>query len=228
MKNLLLCLAICFTTTASGEDGYRLWLRYDRVKNDHVLQQYKSHIYGWIVDGKSPTDSIMRNELNNALNGLLGYPVYESKAIKDKLVIFTTFSARDLSVPPSLVDKKEAYAIFHTTMNNRKVIVVAGTDEPGKLYGMFHFLRLLQTETDILDVNIESSPRIQTRILNHWDNLDRTVERGYAGSSIWDWHRLPEYIDPRYTDYARANASIGINATVLTNVNANALLLTPM
>jgi alpha-glucuronidase len=227
MKNVLVCLAICFTISASGEDGYRLWLRYDRVKNDHILQQYKSHIYGWIVDGNSPTDSIIRTELNNALNGLLGYPVYESKGIKDKLVIFTTFATHNLPIPPSLVDKKEGYAIFHTILNNRKVIVVAGTDESGKLYGMFHFLRLLQTESDILNVNIESSPKIQTRILNHWDNLDRTVERGYAGSSVWDWHRLPEYVDPRYTDYARANASIGINATVLTNVNANARLITP-
>ncbi len=59
-------------------------------------------------------------------------------------------------------------------------------------------------------------------MLNHWDNLDRTVERGYAGPSLWDWHKLPDYLDPRYTDYARANASLGINATVLTNVNANA------
>jgi alpha-glucuronidase len=68
---------------------------------------------------------------------------------------------------------------------------------------------------------------IQRRILNHWDNLDRTIERGYAGFSLWDWPRLPGYIDPRYRDYARANASIGINGTVLTNVNANALILTP-
>ena len=65
-------------------------------------------------------------------------------------------------------------------------------------------------------------------MLNHWDNLDRTVERGYAGFSLWDWHKLPDYLSPRYTDYARANASIGINGTVLTNVNANALVLTPM
>ncbi len=63
-------------------------------------------------------------------------------------------------------------------------------------------------------------------MLNHWDNLDRTVERGYSGFSLWDWHKLPDYLDPRYTDYARANASIGINATVLTNVNANATMLT--
>ncbi|MCB0745411.1 MAG: alpha-glucuronidase, partial [Ignavibacteriae bacterium] len=64
------------------------------------------------------------------------------------------------------------------------------------------------------------------RVLNHWDNLDRTVERGYAGFSIWDWHKLPDYIDQRYIDYARANSSIGINGTVLTNVNANSLVLT--
>ena len=62
-------------------------------------------------------------------------------------------------------------------------------------------------------------------MLNHWDNLNRTVERGYAGFSIWNWHTLPGYIDQRYIDYARANASIGINGTVLTNVNANALFL---
>jgi alpha-glucuronidase len=53
------------------------------------------------------------------------------------------------------------------------------------------------------------------------------VERGYAGASIWDWHKLPDYIDRRYIDYARANASVGINGTVLTNVNANATILTP-
>jgi alpha-glucuronidase len=63
-------------------------------------------------------------------------------------------------------------------------------------------------------------------VLNHWDNLDRTVERGYAGFSLWDWHKLPDYLDPRYTDYARANASLGINGTVITSVNANATSLT--
>ncbi|PHQ61234.1 MAG: alpha-glucuronidase, partial [Sphingobium sp.] len=58
------------------------------------------------------------------------------------------------------------------------------------------------------------------------DNLDGMVERGYAGQSIWDWWRLPDYKGPRYTDYARANASIGINGTVLNNVNAKATSLT--
>ena len=85
---------------------------------------------------------------------------------------------------------------------------------------------LQQTHQSIQQLNIISVPKIQNRILDHWDNLNRTVERGYAGISIWNWHELPGYIDQRYIDYARANASIGINGSVLMNVNANALVLT--
>jgi alpha-glucuronidase len=107
------------------------------------------------------------------------------------------------------------------------MIVIASEGETGVLYGTFHFLRLLQSERSIENCYISEKPATTHRLLNHWDNLDRTVERGYAGFSIWDWHKLPDYIDPRYHDYARANASIGINGTVVSNVNANALILTP-
>ena len=63
------------------------------------------------------------------------------------------------------------------------------------------------------------------RILNHWDNMDRTVERGYAGQSLWNWEELPNTLSDRYKEYARANASIGINGTVLNNVNASPQIL---
>ena len=68
---------------------------------------------------------------------------------------------------------------------------------------------------------------MQLRMLNHWDNMDGTIERGYAGRSLWQWNELPDTLDPRYVDYARANASIGINGTVINSVNANVLVLTP-
>ena len=103
--------------------------------------------------------------------------------------------------------------------------MIAGNEDVGVLYGAFHFLRLLQTRASIDNLNLSSAPKVQHRVLNHWDNLDGTVERGYSGASIWDWHKLPDYLDPRYTDYARACASLGINGTVLTNVNANAIVL---
>jgi alpha-glucuronidase len=76
------------------------------------------------------------------------------------------------------------------------------------------------------EISVQSAPKIQRRVVNHWDNLNRRVERGYAGLSLWEWGTLPEYRHPRYTDYARINASLGINGTVINNVNANPRILT--
>ncbi len=107
-----------------------------------------------------------------------------------------------------------------------KVVTITAGSDIGALYGTFHFLRLLQTEQSITRLQIDESPRLKLRLLNHWDNLDRTIERGYAGQSLWKWDELPRHVDPRLTDYARTNASIGINGTVLNNVNANSQILT--
>jgi alpha-glucuronidase len=91
---------------------------------------------------------------------------------------------------------------------------------------VFRFLSLIQTGRSIDRLNIEDSPKLQRRVLDHWDNLDGSVERGYAGRSIWDWPQLPETVDSRYVDYARACASVGINGATLNNVNAQAVSLT--
>lgn len=72
---------------------------------------------------------------------------------------------------------------------------------------------------------VTENPFYSLRILNHWDNLDGTIERGYAGQSLWQWDELPSTLSPRYEMYARANASIGINGTVLNNVNASPQML---
>src|SRR5690606_17924933 len=125
-------------------------------------------------------------------------------------------------LPPN----EEAYVIHHSAVDGHSTVVILGNTDKGMLYGVFAFIGALQRGEDLARIDTVSSPKIKLRLLNHWDNLDRTVERGYAGFSLWDWHRLPGYHDPRYTDYARANASIGINGTVLNNVNANALMLT--
>src|SRR5690606_17717085 len=111
-------------------------------------------------------------------------------------------------------------------LDGKAFYAIVGNQPVGVLYGVFNWLNSIQSNTFDKSTELSDAPKINLRMLNHWDNLDRTVERGYAGFSIWDWHRLPGYIDPRYIDYARANASLGINAVSLTNVNANALILT--
>ena len=109
--------------------------------------------------------------------------------------------------------------------DNTGTIHIESATERGILYGAYHLLRLQETGQEAGQLNIREVPRYNLRILNHWDNLDRTVERGYAGQSLWNWEELPAVISPRYEAYARANASIGINATVLNNVNASPLIL---
>jgi alpha-glucuronidase len=110
--------------------------------------------------------------------------------------------------------------------SGRAVVVIAANSDMGLLYGAFHYVRLLQTGAQTKQLDIVDAPAVKLRLLNHWDNLDRSVERGYAGQSLWDWWKLPDITDPRYTTYARANASIGINGAVLNNVNASVESLT--
>jgi alpha-glucuronidase len=108
--------------------------------------------------------------------------------------------------------------------NRETGISITSSSEKGLLYGSYQLLRW--QETGLGDnINISESPRYEIRILNHWDNLDRTIERGYAGQSLWEWEKLPSVVSPRYEAYARANASIGINGVVLNNVNATPLIL---
>lgn len=215
----------CATSHAS--DGYELWLRYSPLPAAKI-KAYRNEVKGWLVTDQSPTADVIRKELNRALPAMLGtgIPELTNASVQNQLIIGTLQSPL-LSGLASKVQglSDDGFVITHTNINGKLSWVIVSATTQGMLYGTFHFLRTIQTTQPL--VEIKSSPRTKVRILNHWDNLDRTVERGYAGFSLWDWHKLPDYIDPRYYDYARANASIGINATVLTNVNANALILTP-
>lgn len=234
-KFIVLQAILCFMVihAAMAEDGYRLWLRFDAIDDASLLEDYRSGIEGWKVYGTSPTMDIVRKELQEGLSGMLGVDVNElGSTLSGSMLLAGKKDSdpflRQLSTQvayDSLGD--EGFAISTVEADGRLINVITANTDIGVLYGVYHFLRKMQMHESIDSLAIQSSPRIDIRILNHWDNLDRTVERGYAGFSIWDWHRLPELIDPRYTQYARANASIGINSTVLTNVNANALVLSP-
>ena len=210
-----------------AEDGYRLWLRYDKIQNAQMLQQYQRTVSSVQVLGNSSTINVAKAELIKGLEGLLGKKITTLNRNATVVAGTTTNNAIKALIPLTILNSlgPEGFFIYSVKTVPSKIVIGAQTDI-GVLYGIFHFLRLLQTNQNINSLSITSAPKVQKRILNHWDNLNRTVERGYAGMSIWEWHKLPGYLDQRYTDYARANASIGINGTVLTNVNANALILT--
>ncbi|HEU5291126.1 MAG TPA: alpha-glucuronidase family glycosyl hydrolase [Cyclobacteriaceae bacterium] len=231
-KNLSIFLLLFILQTALAENGYRLWLRYDLIENTQTRNEYLQQIKSILVDGNSPTLTIAKKELIDGLNGLLGTRISASNNPGDNALLLcgtvNSSAIKALNLGTDISDiNREGFIIKSLSINKKKVIAIVGKEDIGVLYGAFHFLQLLQSNKSITNLAVTSSPKIKLRVLNHWDNLDRTVERGYAGFSLWDWQKLPEYIDQRYIDYARANASIGINGTVLTNVNANALVLSP-
>jgi alpha-glucuronidase len=224
---LLTCLSV------KAEDGHRLWLRYEPIKNNHLYTTYRHTLHQLIFPGTSPILMAAKEELQNGLDGMLNLKQTENNLLVagQTLVIGTPATSKLIKESDinNLLNKtgKEGYVIKSTQLSGKNCIIIAANTETGVLYGVFNFLKLLQTNKDISRLVVVEWPRITYRVLDHWDNLDRTVERGYAGCSIWNWHKLPGYIDPIYVEYARANASIGINGVVLNSVNANALSLTP-
>lgn len=116
---------------------------------------------------------------------------------------------------------KEGYTI---RTSEGKTVLEAATEQ-GLLYATYHLLRLQAEGADCTRLDIQEKPAFDIRVLNHWDNLDGTIERGYAGRSLWKWEELTDSVSARYREYARANASVGINGTVLNNVNASPEIL---
>ena len=225
----LLVLFVPFCGYVKADDGYRLWLRYEQLPARSV-NMYRERIRSIAVQGKSLTFDAIRNELKLGCSGLLGTQIEVGDIGEDGQKASVVVGVPETS---SFIRKLNWEADLRRlgpegfrirTINN--VIVIASTTDVGALYGTFHFLRLLQTDQPIARLQIDQRPALKLRLLNHWDNLDGSIERGYAGKSLWNWDELPGRIDSRLRDYARANASIGINGAVLNNVNASSEFLT--
>ena len=216
------------TSTARAEDGHDLWLRYRPLPAD-VQARDRPLATAVLAPETDPSIRIAGQELRTALGGLLGAQLRDpASAGAGAILIGTGAEPRIAALKLPLGDLgREGYLVRSTRIDGQPVTVVAANSGVGVLYGAFHLLRLVQTGESLDRLDIRSAPKVELRLLNHWDNLDRTVERGYAGQSIWDWWKLPDITHRRYVDYARANASIGINGTVLNNVNASADSLTP-
>jgi len=231
---LLILVAFLFGTYASiahAEDGYEMWLRYPPVADSKLRKAYQQQLTQIVVEGDSPTLSVAAAELQRGLNGLLAKPIAmnKGKLAKHALVIGTPansplIASLNLTERLAALDS-EGYLLEKTRINKRDVLIIAANSDVGVLYGSFHLLRLIQTQQSLDKISIASAPKLQHRVINHWDNLNRLVERGYAGLSLWDWGTLPEHKSQRYEDYARINASLGINGTVINNVNADPRIL---
>jgi len=202
---------------AKAEDGYRLWLRYDPLPAE-VRQRFAPSVTEIVVQSNGAIARSASSELQHGLSGLLAKPIPVRQSVDRDGAIVAELKKAGLG--------SEGFTIRSTRVSGHRATVITASDERGLLYGAFALLRRVQTEQPIDQLDLRDRPRLALRMLDHWDNLNGSVERGYAGRSLWDWRTLPDWKDPRYTDYARADASIGINGVVLNNVNAEADILT--
>lgn len=215
-------------------DDYNLWLAYKRITDINLASDYSTIFSSIYINGKTTVLENAKKELTLALPKLLGeVPNFTEKMQSENSLIIDLYKNLPKKIKGKITKEieqvtEDGFLIKMVDYNDTPTTIISAKDDIGILYGVFKFLQLIQTQKNIKGIRLADSPKIDLRMLNHWDNLDRTVERGYAGFSIWNWQKLPDYIDQRYIDYARANASIGINAVSLTNVNANSLVLTPM
>lgn len=211
----------------TAETGHDLWLRYPPIEDAGLRETYRRAAAAIVAPAASPTGRITVAELRRGLSGMLGVdpPVADSVQASGAVVVGTPENSpiiAGLGWSEALARAGESgYLIRSASIDRHAATVIASRTEIGALYGAFHFLRLIQTRQPLTSVDISEWPRVALRLLNHWDNLNGSIERGYAGQSLWKWAELPDRVDPRIAEYGRANASIGINGAVLNNVNAN-------
>jgi len=198
--SLLLAALTTLVPTCRAETGYDLWLRYARLPESSEPLSYRQFVTAIVVPKRSPTRDIVAAELRRGLLALLGADVPISDEVRGAgaVVIGTPTSSPAVAAlgwqQRLAALGTEGYLIRSTTIGGHPMTAIASAGEAGTLYGTFHFLRLIQTGRPLARLDIAERPRLDRRLLNHWDNLDGTIERGYAGASLWPWAELPDRI----------------------------------
>lgn len=220
MKKYLILLFTVLTSlhVSAQSDGSQLWLGKQYANSCQVISQLPN----------DATAKIAKQELENNWRG--------------KNV--------ELKIDKSL-NLDEGYNIYARPAqqgdNIQYEATITASNPIGLLYGAYELIRLQNTDAYNTGsgnqqnfskaIDETEKPKVGLRILNHWDNLDGSIERGYAGKSIFKWEEIKlgkngkggsisKSLHDRLITYARANASLGINGSVLNNVNASPKMMT--
>lgn len=195
---------------------YWCWLYYEQPKDKSLREAYKTQLQNVSVVGEGPILQSIEQELVRGISGLTGNaPVITRNADESSsLIVAKNYGNVDQV-------EEEGYTIRSSQEDGKSQIVITGRSERGLLYGTFAFLRMLNTGHEISNLDVIDNPKNELRMINHWDNMDGSIERGYAGRSIYyDNYELVDDLE-RVKDYARLLASIGINSVVVNNVNVH-------
>jgi alpha-glucuronidase len=208
------------------KESYSAWLQYNKIDDAALLEEYQK----WAANIESLADSLVvktaQNELSAALSSMLGIqPEISSGITSENRIVLATKKEFSLLEDKLEVDfgqiNDDGYIIKSVTSNDSSTIFLLGRRDVGVLYATFHLVRLMQNREKLNAVNIVESPKNQLRMLNQWDNMDGSIERGYAGKSIFYKDNVFRKELNRIQDYARLLSSVGINGIAINNVNVH-------
>ena len=215
-----------------AETGYNAWLRYaplDEKTAREMMTELPPVVTLW---SDSPLIESAKTELIRGVSGMLGSTLrvrYGGEPVENTILLGTLYELRASSPQLKLWMNLAPDAYWLKTVRNGEVhytVVTAMTDR-GVLYGAFGLLRKIALKQPLDELDEVQTPAVQVRWVNHWDNPNGTIERGYGGPSIfWEGGHVREDLS-RVRDYARMLASIGVNACSINNVNADIRVITP-
>ncbi len=227
----LLCLnALVLAAPPKREPGYDAWLRYDAIDDQATRRAYDQLPAVVATLGESNVMKAAEEELRRGVRGMLGRSLrVESRLPAEDAILLGPLDALRKTFPAldrNAALKADGFLLKTTKRDGHAYLIVTALNDRGVLYGVFALLRRMALGEPIAALDQQENPYAPVRMLDHWDNLDGTIERGYAGPSIF--FANDNVVDnlSRVRDYARLMASVGLNACSINNVNANPRVIT--
>lgn len=209
------------------DPSYKAWLAFSQIPESSlgVCRRFDEVV----IEEQSDVLDTAAQELIQGLSELAQTEVKRTQQATSRhafvlgTVGASTLAAFLLGVDRAAILGGDGYVIKTVMQDGTNYIVLAGGSDKGCFYAVFHLLRLLQTGNDISAISVVENARNPLRMIDHWDNMDGSVERGYAGKSIFFANGGFVSNLSRVRDYARLLASVGINAIAINNVNVHAV-----
>jgi alpha-glucuronidase len=213
-----------------AETGAAGWLRYQRISDPAIRGRYDALAGPITALGNSPVIATARDELGRGLASMLDRPPTATNRISDARIVLGTVETvgrmlQRVTIPA--LTQPGAFWVGELSLGGTtsRTVVIVGNDDRGVLYGAFALLRRIAMHEPIEGLGDHQEPAAPVRWTNEWDNLDGSIERGYAGPSIF-FERDSVATDlTRAGEYARLLASVGVNGCAVNNVNANARVI---
>jgi alpha-glucuronidase len=228
-SRVLSLVVLALAAISRAETGAEGWLRYARLTSA-AAATYATLPNKILVPGNTPTDQAAANELQRGLTSMLGRPfviVHETEDNTNAIILTNlatlnkAFAITGDKLPP------DSYTLGQKIEGRTRRYIILGADPRGELYGAFHLLELVASQQPLPTKPATESPFSPIRWVNQWDNLDGSIERGYAGRSIFFDNGHVRSDLTRVHDYGRLLASVGINGVTVNNVNSDLRTLEP-